>query len=119
MSNLRQSSRNALRYPGGWMITNGLLPEGVASLYSLVSDAAQRAGEHDQAIAWATHALEWAKKAIEIGHVPEGQAFSVKAYLNLNQRDKAEALIKEAMSTGDANTVKLREILTQLGITWK
>jgi len=97
----------------GVVLADGELgPEIVAWLYMTAASAAQRAGEHDQALAWARAAMEARPSG-------ERQFLLVTALINKNLQTEANTLIQQGLRTSGTEATKFRQFLDQFKIPYK
>jgi hypothetical protein len=97
----------------GVILTGGDLgPETVAWLYVTASTAAQRIGEHEEA-------LTWARAAVALRPSAERQFLLVTALINKNLQSEANALVLQQLKAGGTEVVKFRQLLDQYKIPYK
>jgi hypothetical protein len=87
-------------------------PETIAWLYVTASTAAQRAGDHDQALAWA-------RAAVATRATAERRFLLVTALLNKNLQAEADVIIQQELKAGGAETGKFRQFLDQYKVPYK
>lgn len=91
------------------MTTGGVTPEGVAMLYGVAAEVAQRFSDHELALAWA-------EKAVAAGPTPERKALLVTTLLNMKRPEAAQKLIEETMAEKNDASQKFKAMLEEIGV---
>ena len=105
---LYEDSQKALT--GAYMSTGGsLTPEGVATLYGIGAELAQRLSEHDTA-------LVWAQSAVAAMPSPERRALLVTALLNAKKTEEAKKLVDETIAKAGEDADKFKALLQEIGV---
>jgi hypothetical protein len=86
--------------------------ETIAWLYVTASTAAQRVGDHDQALAWA-------RAAVATKPTAERQFLLVTALINKELQAEANVIIQQELKAGGAEAAKFRQFLDQYKIPYK
>jgi len=94
------------------MTTGGVTPEGVAILYSVGAELAQRLSDH-------ASALMWAESAVVTIPTPERKALLVTALLNSKKQKEAEKLVEETLAQKDEASEKFKTLLQEIGVLKK
>ena len=86
-----------------------LEPDGVATLYAIGAELAQRFSEHDTA-------LTWAQRAVAAKPSPERKALLVTALLNAKKKEEADKLVNETLTEKGEDTEKFKALLQEIGV---
>ena len=86
-----------------------MTPEGVATLYGIGAELAQRLSEHDTA-------LVWAQSAVAAMPSPERRALLVTALLNAKKTEEAKKLVDETIAKAGEDADKFKALLQEIGV---
>lgn len=107
---LYEASEAQLSGIGAAIVTGGSINnEGVATLYGVGAELAQRKGKHDVA-------LKWARKSVAAIATPQSRGFLVTALLNSNGQEEAQKIIGDALKNNSEDDKKLLKVLAEAGI---
>ena len=110
---LYEASELALRGVGAVIVTGGSINiEGVATLYGVGAELAQRNGKPDLA-------LKWSRKAVATIPTPQNRALLVTTLLNYKGQEEAQKIIADAQKGDSADDKKLIELLLEFGVLKK
>lgn len=94
------------------MTTGSVTAEGVAALYSVGAELAQRFSDHDDA-------LTWAEKAVATLPTPERKALLVTALLNAKKPEAAQKLVEDTLAEKNEASERFTALLQEIGVLKK